>query len=55
MDELKKILDSMKKSSLRWNAEIVDDPEEMFDEYPKFLLWAIPLLEKYILENEKTN
>jgi hypothetical protein len=49
MDELLKILEAMKSARQRWCADVVDDPEDMFLEYPEFLNWAIPSLEKYIM------
>ena len=52
MDNLKQILNKMKKADERWNADVVDDAEEMWIEYPEFLTWAIPILEKYIKEHE---
>ncbi len=48
MNDLKEVLSAMKEANERWNADVVDDPEEMFNEYPEFLSWAIPILEKYV-------
>ena len=53
MKDLEAVLSRMKKAQERWClAEIVDDPEEMWEEYPKFLDWAIPILEKSICKYE---
>ncbi len=47
MDDLRAVLEAMKKAKARWcDAKEVDDPEEMFEEYPEFLNWAIPIVEK---------
>lgn len=49
--ELEKVLVFMKESQKHWCADTVDDAEEMWTEYPYFLDWAIPIIEKH-LENE---
>lgn len=45
MDSVKDVIKSMQESRERWCADEVDDPEEMWVEYPSFLEWAVPILE----------
>lgn len=51
MNDLKDVLKSMKESQARWCTDEVDDPEEMWTEYPEFLNRAIPILESCLKEN----
>ena len=53
MNDLQRVLDKMKQAQQRWCADVVEDPEDMFSEYPEFLNWAITILHNHILNESK--
>ena len=53
MSTLDNVLKSMKESQKRWCADEVDDAEEMWSEYPGFLDWAVPIIEKELERTKK--
>ena len=54
MRTLRDVLEYIKESNKKWNADItaeyVDDSEDIWEEYPRLLVKAVPILEKYCKE-----
>lgn len=54
MKTVQDVLTELQAAKAKWvDAESVDDAEDMWIEYPRFLRQAVPILEAHLLEHEK--
>jgi hypothetical protein len=50
--KLEEILKSLRSQKKAWNAECIDDPEDMMNELPEYFEWVVEAMEEALSDSE---